>query len=363
MEPVVPVAAPNETLTAAAPKRLPLRFSGSGGEYFGIWIVNLLLTILSLGVYSAWAKVRRLQYFYRHTELADARFDFRGRPLSILLGRVVALVLLLIYSYGTRHPSGFTLIAILIIGLLMPWLLRNSFRFRLYNSSWRGLRFGFHGSVAGAYRVFLLNGVLMLVTLYLLAPFFHHRLKRYQHGHTSLGRTTASFDASLGQFYRIYLLIFLSVVAAGAIFAVVGGAAFVQMMHTARGAQPDPAAAMRVFWSMFVVVLLFSLFIGPFFYTRLANLIWNHTQIGAHRIECRQSALRLMWIQVSNLLLMVVTLGLFYPWAAVRVMRFQIDALSVLAVTDLGEFEAAADTPTSAIGEETASLLDFDISL
>lgn len=58
----------------------PLHFTGSGGEYFHIWIVNLLLTILTLGVYSAWAKVRRLQYFCRNTRLAGASFDYHGNP-------------------------------------------------------------------------------------------------------------------------------------------------------------------------------------------------------------------------------------------------------------------------------------------
>ena len=69
----------------------PLRFTGNGAEYFGIWIVNLLLTIVTIGIYSAWAKVRRLQYFYRHTELAGSSFDFHGSPIKILIGRVIAL--------------------------------------------------------------------------------------------------------------------------------------------------------------------------------------------------------------------------------------------------------------------------------
>ena len=30
-------------------------FTGKASEYFGIWIVNVLLTILTLGIYSAWA--------------------------------------------------------------------------------------------------------------------------------------------------------------------------------------------------------------------------------------------------------------------------------------------------------------------
>src|ERR1700739_359859 len=79
---------------------LPGRFHGSGGESFRIWIVNLLLTIVTLGIYSAWAKVRRQQYFYRNTELAGSSFEYHGQPLSILKGRIVAIGLLLIYKYG-----------------------------------------------------------------------------------------------------------------------------------------------------------------------------------------------------------------------------------------------------------------------
>ena len=42
-------------------------FRGDPKEYFRIWIVNLALTILTLGIYSAWAKVRKQRYFYLST--------------------------------------------------------------------------------------------------------------------------------------------------------------------------------------------------------------------------------------------------------------------------------------------------------
>ncbi|MFP5306510.1 MAG: DUF898 family protein, partial [Gammaproteobacteria bacterium] len=73
--PVPPHRAPLATTPAAYVATRPerLQFSGSGGEYFRIWIVNLLLSVLTLGIYSAWAKVRRMQYFYRNTTLAGAR--------------------------------------------------------------------------------------------------------------------------------------------------------------------------------------------------------------------------------------------------------------------------------------------------
>ena len=43
----------------------PVQFNGRGGEFFGIWIVNILLSIITLGIYSAWAKVRTKRYFKR----------------------------------------------------------------------------------------------------------------------------------------------------------------------------------------------------------------------------------------------------------------------------------------------------------
>jgi uncharacterized membrane protein YjgN (DUF898 family) len=133
----------------------PLHFTGNGAEYFGIWIVNLLLTIVTIGIYSAWAKVRRLQYLYRHTQVAGSSFDFHGSPTRILIGRVIALGMLIAYNLSIRLQSKLTIVVLVALAAVVPWLLRNSFRFRLYNTSWRGTRFHFRGAVSTAYRVFL----------------------------------------------------------------------------------------------------------------------------------------------------------------------------------------------------------------
>src|SRR4026207_2339411 len=91
----------SETRTASRVP-LPFEFRGNGGEYFRIWIVNLLLTIVTLGIYSAWAKVRRLKYMYRNTQIADSSFDYHGSPVAILKGRLVALVLLIAYNFSFK---------------------------------------------------------------------------------------------------------------------------------------------------------------------------------------------------------------------------------------------------------------------
>src|SRR6202051_3305376 len=117
---------PSSSSSTRAPEQL--HFTGRGSDYFGIWIVNMLLTIVTLGIYSAWAKVRRLKDFYRHTEVAGSSFDFHGRPTRILIGRVIALGMLFAYNYSVRLQSALTIVVLAAIAFVMPWLLRNSFR-------------------------------------------------------------------------------------------------------------------------------------------------------------------------------------------------------------------------------------------
>jgi uncharacterized membrane protein YjgN (DUF898 family) len=354
---------PLQASSARAPEQM--HFTGRGAEYFGIWIVNILLTIVTLGIYSAWAKVRRLQYFYRHTEVAGSSFDFHGSPTRILIGRVIALVMLIAYNYSVRLHSMTTIVVLAAIAVVMPWLLRNSFRFRLYNTSWRGTRFHFRGTVAGAYRVFLLNGFLALITLYVMAPFMHQRLKAYQHDNSWFGRTRCSFHARAGQFYMIYLLLLVTIVVFAIVigFSGIGGALASLSQAQKNGGHVNPYAFYKAAAVLYAALILMGLSIGPVFHALITNLIWNNTRVGEHRIECNMSPWVLIWITASNFVLVVLTLGLFIPWAMVRLARFQLESVRLLPAGDLQEFVAAEPETVGAIGEEAATAFDFDISL
>lgn len=358
-----------ETATAAQAQgpRPPeqLQFTGTGREYFGIWIVNLLLTLVTLGIYSPWAKVRRMHYFYRNTQLAGSSFDFHGSPVRILVGRAIALVMLIGYNVGVRLHSLVTLLMVVALAVVMPWLLRNSFRFRLYNTSWRGTRFHFRGELGGAYRVFLLNGFLTLITVYIMMPFAHQRLKAYQHDNTWFGRTQCSFHARAGQFYLIYLLGLGALVVAGVVIAVSGVSGALAAIATAQqqGTRVDPRAMLHVLFVVYGILILVAVSIGPIIHALITNLIWNNTRVGEHRIECKLSPYMLIWITLSNFVLVIVTLGFFMPWAHVRLAKYQLESTRLLPASDLQEFVAAEPEEPGAIGEEAATVFDFDIAL
>jgi uncharacterized membrane protein YjgN (DUF898 family) len=113
---------------------ISFQFKGTADEYFRIWIVNTLLSVVTLGVYSAWAKVQRLQYFYGNTFLDGVPFAYHAAPLAILKGRVLTYgVLAIVAVLSYRWPE---LGKGLTFGLAWagPWLIVKALRFRNANT-------------------------------------------------------------------------------------------------------------------------------------------------------------------------------------------------------------------------------------
>lgn len=341
----------------AAPAR-PIEFTGRGGEYFRIWIVNLALTILTLGIYSAWAKVRRLQYFYRNTSIGGHGFDFHGDPKAILKGRLIAVGLLVAYNVIGYFSVALGLIALAGLLAVVPWLIQRSLCFKLHNSSYRGLRFRFAGSLGGAYQAFLLWPVVAYVTLGLLAPMAHREIKRYQHNSSRFGDTSFSFDAGAGKFYSIYLKIFGVLLLAIVLMVAAVAATFA-------GAAGNKDYGPYFFMAFVVLVIFYFLLflvIGPWFAARIQNLVWNHTALGPHAFQSTVRARDLFAIIITNFLGIVLTLGLFKPFADIRLARYRLTHMALAAQSDLDEFLAAQERAVSALGEETADVFDVDIS-
>ncbi|TCS36216.1 uncharacterized membrane protein YjgN (DUF898 family) [Paucimonas lemoignei] len=365
-------------------------FTGSGGEYFRIWVVNLLLTILTLGVYSAWAKVRRLQYFYRNTRVAGDIFDYHGNPTAILKGRILALVLLVAYKLA----SEISMIALVIVGIvlmgIMPWLLARAFRFKLANSSYRGLHFRFHGTVAQAYRMLILFpiiltfigvfawsvftsfdshpriGLILLAVLLLVAvlmagvPLAHYLLKRFQHDNAYYGQSPFFFHATAGSFFKIYVQALLLALVGGipaSIFGFLTGDLFNYLAKT-------PFGWLFIFLYSVASAYASSMVLRAFVESRIQNLVWNNTELADVSFESTVSARNLLWIHASNLALIMLTAGLYKPFATVRLVKYRLASLAILPHAGLDEFFAdqAADG-AGALGQEAGEFFDIDIAL
>ena len=101
----------------------PVEFKGKGGEFFGIWIVNVLLTIITFGIYSAWAKVRTKRYFYGNTYVDSDNFEYHAEPMQILKGRLVAVAVLVIWAVANAFFPAASAALLLVFYIALPWLL------------------------------------------------------------------------------------------------------------------------------------------------------------------------------------------------------------------------------------------------
>ena len=136
------VAPPDDS----AERRYPVEFTASAGEYFRIWVVNLALTVVTLGIYSAWAKVRKRRYFYGHTRIAGEAFEYRARPIAILKGRLIAVAALAAYYAAGQFAPLYQLLLWIPFVIFGPWLLVRSLAFNAYHTAHRNVRLGFRGT-------------------------------------------------------------------------------------------------------------------------------------------------------------------------------------------------------------------------
>lgn len=344
-------------------QREPFAFSGQGGEYFRIWIVNLCLSIVTLGIYSAWAKVRRLQYFYRHTSVAGASLDYHGNPMAILKGRILAVILFGGYSVMLNISPAAGLSVFALIMLVMPWLLVRSFRFQLHNTSYRGLRFAFHGKTGDAYVNFLLLPLVSYMSLGLLWPLAHQQITRYVRGNSAFGNGRVAFHGKAGAFYKPYLVLFAVMILT---LAVAIGAGVLLATGIPLGNDTASGGKAKFMILGFIVVGIFYvgllLFAIPYLTARLQNLIWNNTTLGPLGFACDMRARALFGIMFTNLLLIILTLGLYKPFADIRMTRYRTEHLTLLASADIESFVAEQQADVSAAGEEMADFFDMDIA-
>lgn len=370
----IPVNRENQQVTKGntrmEPERrltFPIRFTGSASEYFRIWIVNTVLSIITLGIYAAWAKVRKRQYLYINTRIDDQGFHYLASPIALLKGNLIVAAMIILYwllsLYAPIH-SGFV---ILFIYLLMPILVVKSIRFNLRNTEYRNIRFKFHGSIREAYWVYLIIPLVMILTLGLMIPYALFRQKEYYFSNLGYGKSRVKFMGESGRFFQVYYLAgFLVLVSIAATITILVAVFFrlpiIRASLRTYQQTGDPAVLMNKGWLIilfYVVVFIVPVLLQQYVFSRIFNYCWAQSTIDKADFKSTLRAFPLMWIRLTNILAIMVTLGLALPWARVRRLRYICDQFSVSAES-LDQFEGEAFPEESAVAESASDFLNFE---
>ncbi|MEQ6969761.1 YjgN family protein [Pectobacterium polaris] len=379
-----------------------VQFHGKAGEYFAIWLVNALLTIVTLGIYSAWATVRRRRYFYGNTEINGDRFDYHADPIQILKGRLLVIAgIILFYIILSFSPVLATVIA-LAFAALIPIIVIRNWRYDAIMSSYRGIRFNYHCQTGRAYWVLLLCPILLLLAFYavlavamiigmqsdspiiitlivlaLVVPGFaavNGIMKMMQLdfyvNNLFFGKTAFKAELTKAAFIKfalISLLIFVPFLIAALSF--MGSFFFTLYQIIMMGADSETIAMMLLsnafnFIMMFVVALLGVLVSSSYLVVAQRNYLFNQTSLnGGVKLHSSMQTLSYMGLLITNSLITIFSLGWAAPVAEIRHARYIANATAVEGDLELLHVQAHQDTANSALAEEAVQALDLGVGL
>lgn len=359
-----------------------IRFTGSGSEFFRIWVVNLLLTLVTLTLYWPFARARRLTYFHNHTEVHGDALGFHGDPWKMFKGHLVLLVVGGTYAGLLYLWPSYEWIGLVLMALAWPALWRASLGFRMRNTSWRGVRFDFEGSLAQSYKVLLpfflpaiglsmvpffiksdpeavkwvgwvsltLSGLFFLFFPWLLA-----RMYRYQHGGFRFAQERSVLNLETPSLYWLFFSFFLLFFA---LILVLMGLGFWLVRHLAW----SPAVAIPVlvgvgYFVSFIVIYSLAA-------VKIQNRLWSNTASTHIRMNSDLSFWRYLGLTTMNWVLIVLTLGFYWPFAAVRAARMRLQAVTVEIEGDVGSWVSQV-TPGSrgVLGDASGDYFGLDLGI
>lgn len=348
----------------------PLGFTGSSGEYFRIWIVNVALSIVTLGLYGPWARVRTRQYFYANTLLDGHNFGYTARPVALLGGYLVIGALLLVFTL-TQNFDGASWVSAVLLGvaaLLYPWVLFRSVRFQAHHSLHRGVRFGFLGGLGGAYLYYGLLNLALPFTFGLTLPLQSALQRRYLATGLSYGEARGSFRGGISGVYLVYLLASLALLGAATLLTVTGVVLAALRVFDGLNAKQQLGQLLGALLPLSLILALSALSYaaaGQGIRAALLRYTLSHLQLGQTlRVRTTFSPWMVAWIALSSGLVQLVSFGLATPWAAVRRNRYMLPRIEVLSLAPLGDFSARPRRDEkapgeNALGEAAAELLGF----
>ncbi len=340
-----------------------LEFRGDTMEYFKIWIVNIFLTIVTLGIYSAWAKVRTNRYFYANTFYQNSSFEYTANPIDIFKGRLIVTGLYGIFIFSAQvmtNPivAGGMMLAFLLI---IPWIINRAIKFKLKNIKHRNINFRYDEDASSFYSFFLLHTILNVITIGLAYPYSLNKFKALLIDNSKFGGSEFSYSGTTGDMYMQYLKIL------GLYFGVIVIVAIVVGASTYIGQNLSLSTNNTFLFAILPIVTYFATIsigfaIKGFYDAYISNFVWGETALEDNSFESTLNPMKLSWIYVSNIFAIIFSLGFLAPWAKIRVTNYKCENFAI-ASSNMSSFIATQQEKQNSLGEEAGDFFDIDVGI
>ncbi|MGZ5272308.1 MAG: YjgN family protein [Ramlibacter sp.] len=380
-------------------------FTGSGGEYLRVWIVNLLLTVVTFGLYTPLARRRTARYFYGHTVVAGSPLEFTAARGRMVLGFVLLAGLYVAFKVAEETDQQVATLLMLVGGAaLAPYFWGSAMRFRMSCTRWRGVRLQFSASWPQVYRagwpmlvmalvwaafgavatallpepgaprgqgasaeaigavIALLLGALAASAACAVVLDFNAKCLVVLHGR--IGGQQGRWKPALSDFFRIWLAAAGLFVACVLGVALAAGAFAALLAGGLRTGRTPMTMSLLVLLPLAVILLMVAASAPARAYrqARVFRLVWNN--IGVSHIARFKSRLRVrkyVFLRVRNLLLTVLTLGFYRPFALVSEYRMRVESVTLHVKGSLDQLAGQLAREEQALGDAIAGAVGLDL--
>lgn len=313
--------------TNANPKHVfDFGFKGTGGAYFGSMIVPFIFCILTLGLYYPWAKARQMQFLSSHTAFEGKPFAFHGTGREMFRGFIKAVILLSIVYGGfiiaiiQHYPvAGMVWLGSGLL-LLTPLAIHGSYKYRMSRTSWQGIHFSYPGDLRTLLLLFLKGFLFTVLSLGIYGAWFRMQLRSFIVRNIRFGQAVFHYTGQGGDYFLLNLKgYFLTIFTAGIYF----------------------------FW----------------WQKDLLHYYINHLRVQHHErslhFRCTATTGDVFSLIAGNILLLVFTLGIGYPWVITRTLRLLFSKIEITGDLDPATLASNGQSAADATGEELTGLLDL----
>ncbi len=231
-------------------------FDGSWREFAPIAITNLLLTIVTLGIYRFWATTRERRYLWSRTRFIDDRFEWSGTGLELLIGFVLVAVLVFVPLFALQFVAqgmilqgqavavGIMFVLLYLFFFYLFGIARfRALRYRLSRSWWRGIRGGSDDQGWGYGWSYLWRTVLGFLAAGLMVPWSMTSLWNERWKAMSFGAQQFDANARWGNIFLRYIICYAApfVLMIGLFIAIIP-----IVLIASRGGEPGPGAMVAI---------------------------------------------------------------------------------------------------------------------
>lgn len=305
-----------------------ISFKGDTMQLVGIVFLNLLLVVITLGMYYPWYRAKLLKYIYSETYFNEDNFQFVGTGRELFIGLLKALVLVGIiygpYLYGLKLGDPEVLLMgfpILLIGsmIFIPLAVHGAFRYRMSRTVLRGIHFRYTGSLKKLYGIYIKGFLLTILTLGVYSVWNRINVRKYVLSNVRYGNVTFGFNGTGWQYFSLLILGYL------------------------------------------LTIMTLGIY-GIWWYRSLHNYYIDNLQIeqDGRAVYFKSNLTAWQVIQLGFVTLLgFITLGIALPWSILTQYRILLGSIEIHGNIDLEAIEQSNDTNSGAMGEDMADMMDI----